>query len=89
VTAWQGAVRRWHDLKLEQERLHMHGVDSPADVANAERLYAIGEMDAAGYVGVVHRALTEAQTSLRLRIDSAALAERMKSIVEGMSAKGE
>ena len=89
VTAWQNAVRRWHDLKLEQERLHAHGVASPADVANAERLYAIGELDAAGYVGVVHRALTEAQTSLRLRIDSATLAERMKSVVEGMSVKGE
>ena len=67
----------------------MRGVASPADVANAERLYAIGELDAAGYVGVVHRALTEAQTSLRLRIDSATLAERMKSVVEGMSVKGE
>ncbi len=89
VTAWQNAVRRWHDLKLEQERLHVQGFASPADVANAERLYAIGELDAAGYVGVVHRALTEAQTSLRLRIDSATLAERMKSVVEGMSVKGE
>ena len=89
VTAWQNDVRRWHDLKLEQERLHVRGVASPADVANAERLYAIGELDAAGYVGVVHRALTEAQTSLRLRIDSATLAERMKSVVEGMSVKGE
>ena len=47
------------------------------------------KLDAAGYVGVVHRALTEAQTSLRLRIDSATLAERMKSVVEGMSIKGE
>ena len=67
----------------------MRGPDSPADVANAERLYEIGELDAAGYVGVVHRALTEAQTSLRLRIDTAALAERMKSTVEGMTFKGE
>ena len=67
----------------------MRGVESPADVADAERLYEIGELDAAGYVGVVHRALAEAQTSLRLRIDTAALAERMKSIVEGMSFKGE
>ena len=89
VTAWQSAVRRWHDLKLEQERLHVRGVESPADVADAERLYEIGELDAAGYVGVVHRALTEEQTSLRLRIDTAALAERMKSIIEGMSVKGE
>ena len=89
VTAWQAAVRRWHDLKLEQERLHVRGGESPADVANAERLYEIGELDAAGYVGVVHRALTEEQTSLRLRIDTAALAERMKSIVEGMIFKGE
>lgn len=89
VTAWRSAVRRWHDLKLEQERLHVRGVESPADVADAERLYEIGELDAAGYVGVVHRALAEAQTSLRLRIDTAALAERMKSIVEGMSFKGE
>ena len=89
VTAWQNAVRSWHDLKLEQERLHVRGAGMPADVADAERLYEIGELDAAGYVGVVHRALTEAQTSLRLRIDSAALAERMKSIVEGMSLKGE
>ena len=89
VTAWQTAVRRWHDLKLEQERLHVRGIESPADVANAERLYEIGELDAASYVGIVHRALTEAQTALRLRIDAAALAERMKSIVEGMSVKGE
>ena len=57
--------------------------------ANAERLYAIGELDAAGYVGVVHRALTEAQPSLRLRLDTATLTERMKSVVEGMSIKGE
>ena len=89
VTAWQVAVRRWNDLKLEQERLHVRSIESPADVANAERLYEIGELDAAGYVGVVHRALTEAQTSLRLRIDAASLAERMKSIVEGMTFKGE
>ena len=89
VTAWQTAVRRWHDLKLEQERLHVRGIESPADVASAERLYEIGELDAAGYVGVVHRALTEAQTVLRIRIDTAALAERMKSVVEGMSVKGE
>ena len=89
VTAWQAAVRRWNDLKLEQERLHGRGIESPADVADAERLYEIGELDAAGYVGVVHRALTEAQTSLRLRIDAAALAERMKSVVEGMTIKGD
>ena len=89
VTAWQNAVRRWSDMKIEEERLHVRQVEPPEDLAEAERLYAIGELDAAGYVGVIHRWLTEAHTSMRLRIDASALAERMKSIVEGMSLTGE
>jgi outer membrane protein, heavy metal efflux system len=84
VNAFRSEIYRWRKLRLEQDRLHVRPIDAPADVAEAERLYAIGELDAAGYLGVVHRALAEAETAMRLRIDTAALAERMKSVVEGL-----
>lgn len=88
VEAWRDAVRAWHDLKQEATRLHAQDGLPRGTLENAERLYEAGELDAPGYVGAVHRYLTETVAAARLRIDRESLAERMKSIVEGMNVKG-
>ena len=88
VEAWRDAVQRWHALTAEAARLHADA--RPLGLASldaADRLYAIGELDAPGYVGAVHRFLAEAVAAARLRIDVGSLAERMKSVVEGFEAK--
>lgn len=88
VEAWRDAVQRWHALKAEQARAHAGArPPEPTPPDAAERLYEIGELDAAGYVGAVHRFLSEAVAAARLRIDADALAERMKSVVEGLEAE--
>lgn len=88
VEAWRDAVQRWHGLKAEQARLHADA--RPSELASldaADRLYAIGELDAPGYVAAVHRFLAETVAAARLRIDVGSLAERMQSVVEGFEAK--
>lgn len=86
VEAWRDAVQRWHGLKAEQARLHDAETmpPGPASLDAADRLYAIGELDAPGYVAAVHRFLAETVAAARLRIDVGSLAERMKSVVEGL-----
>lgn len=88
VEAWRDAVQRWHGLKAEQARAHAGArAPEPTPPDAAERLYEIGELDAVGYVGAVHRFLSEAVAAARQRIDADALAERMKSVVEGLEAE--
>lgn len=85
IEAWRTAVQKWHELASEAARLHADARPSePLSLEAAERLYAMGELDAPGYVGAVHRFLTESVAAARWRIDSGSLAERMKSVVEGL-----